>query len=128
MGTNVGKLIGNLRMFKLCPLIVFDSIISPGRSIVHCVSTETYPRGAVGCTSDSSKAPVVSLSKKLYPYCLVLVGSRNRFERGFTIKLKQIEGLMKDWLKCQLSPLVKYRQNKNTIRSLCRDTYWDMIM
>ena len=32
-----------------------------------------------------SKAPVVSLSKKLYPYCLVLVGSRNRFERDFTI-------------------------------------------
>ena len=25
-----------------------------------------------------SKAPVVSLSKKCYPYCLVLVGSRNR--------------------------------------------------
>jgi len=36
------------------------------------------------------------LSKKLYPYCLVLVGSRNGFERDlhkekiacFTIKLK----------------------------------------
>ena len=28
-----------------------------------------------------SMAPVVSLSKKLYSYCLVLVGSRNRFER-----------------------------------------------
>jgi len=27
---------------------------------------------------------VVSLSKKLYPYCLVLVGSRNGFERGLT--------------------------------------------
>ena len=36
----------------------------------------------------SSKAPVVSLSKKLYPYCLVLVGSRNGFERDFTIELK----------------------------------------
>ena len=35
-----------------------------------------------------SKAHVVSLSKKLYPYCLVLVGSRNGFEREFTIKLK----------------------------------------
>ena len=32
--------------------------------------------------------PVVSLSKKLYSYCLVLVGSRNGFERDFTIKLK----------------------------------------
>jgi len=28
-----------------------------------------------------SKAPVVSLSKKHYPYWLVLVGSRNGFER-----------------------------------------------
>ena len=66
--------------------IVFDIVIIcynilPGRS------------GAVGCTSDSwvrssSKAPVVSLSKKLYPYCLVLVGSRTGFERDFTIELK----------------------------------------
>jgi len=32
-------------------------------------------------TRAPSKVPVVSLSKKLYPYCLVLVGFRNRFER-----------------------------------------------
>jgi len=37
--------------------------------------------------SSSIKDPVVSLSKKLYPYCLVLVVSRNGFER-FSIKLK----------------------------------------
>jgi len=43
-----------------------------------------------------SKAPVVSLSKKLYPYCLVLVASRNGFQREFTIELKQFEGLMED--------------------------------
>ena len=35
-----------------------------------------------------SKAPVVSLSKKLYPYCLLLVCSRNGFEREFTIEIK----------------------------------------
>ena len=35
-------------------------------------------------------------SKKLYPYCLVLVGSRNGFERDFTIELN----------------IVKYRQNQ----------------
>jgi len=34
------------------------------------------------------KATVVSLSTKLYPYCLVLVGSGNGFERDFTIELK----------------------------------------
>ena len=31
---------------------------------------------------------IVSLSNKLYPYFLVLVGSRNGFESDFTIKLK----------------------------------------
>ena len=34
-----------------------------------------------------SKDPVVSLSKKLYHYCLVLVGSKNGFERDFTIEI-----------------------------------------
>jgi len=34
-----------------------------------------------------SNAPVVSLSKILYPNCLVLVGSRNGVERDFTIEL-----------------------------------------
>ena len=34
-----------------------------------------------------SKAPIVSLSKKLYPYCLVMVGSRNGFERDVIIEL-----------------------------------------
>ena len=38
-----------------------------------------------------SQAPVVSLSKKRYPYCLVLVGSRNGFESNFTIELNYIE-------------------------------------
>ena len=37
---------------------------------------------------EPSKAPIVSLSKKLFPYCLVLVGYRNGFERDFTIELK----------------------------------------
>jgi len=43
-----------------------------------------------------SKAPLVSLGKTLYPYCLVMNGSRNGFERDFTIELKQIEGPMED--------------------------------
>ena len=47
------------------------------------------------------------------PLCLVLVGSKNGFEPDFTI-----EGLMEDWLKCQLSTLVKYRQNR-----ILRQTY-----
>jgi len=29
-----------------------------------------------------------TLRKKLFPYCLVLVGYRNGFERDFTIELK----------------------------------------
>ena len=47
------------------------------------------------CLTIPFKAPVVSLSKTLYPYCLVLVGPRNR-----------CEGIMEDWLK--------YRQHQNT--------------
>ena len=39
--------------------------------------------------SSPIKFPVVSLSKKLYHYCLVLAGSSwNGFERDFTIELK----------------------------------------
>ena len=38
-------------------------------------------RGCLSVVSSSlAKVPVVSLSKKLKPHCLVLVGSRNRFE------------------------------------------------
>jgi len=43
-----------------------------------------------------SHAHVVSLSKKLYHYCIVLVGFWNGFESDFTIELKSIEGLMED--------------------------------
>ena len=59
-----------------------------------------------------SKATVFFLSKKHYPHCLVLVGSRNGFECDFTIKLKYTEGLMDDLLKCQISRLGKYCQNQ----------------
>ena len=61
-----------------------------------------------------SKSPVVSLSKKFYPYCLVLVGSKNGFERDFTIELKQFEGLMEDRLKCQISPSLNIVKTKLT--------------
>ena len=46
--------------------------------------------------SNPIEAPVVSLSKKLYPYYLVLIGSRNGFERDTTIELKYTEGIMED--------------------------------
>jgi len=42
------------------------------------------------------KASVVSMSRTLYTNCLVLVSHRNGFEREFTIKPKQVEGLMED--------------------------------
>ena len=58
------------------------------------------------------KASVVSLTKKLNTYYLVFVDSRKGFERDFTIELKLIESLMENWLKCHISPLVKYRQKK----------------
>ena len=36
----------------------------------------------------------------------ILVGSRNGFERDFTIELTYIQGLVEDWLTCQTSLLV----------------------
>jgi len=51
--------------------------------------------------------------------CLVLVGSRNRLYRNFTIQLKCIEDLLEDLLKCQISTLVKYRQNQTKYRYTC---------
>jgi len=43
-----------------------------------------------------SKAPAVPfVPLKLYPYCLVLVGSRNGFERHITIILKKLRALWK---------------------------------
>ena len=39
------------------------------------------------CVRAPSKTSIVSLSKKLYLYCLVMVGSRNGFERDVTIEL-----------------------------------------
>ena len=59
--------------------------------VVHSVAHLTRNVEVVG--SSPVKVP---LSKKLHPYCLVLVGFRNGFERDFTIELKQIEGLIED--------------------------------
>jgi len=50
------------------------------------------------------KFPVISFIKNSYPHCLVLVGSRNGFERDFTIELKQIEGLIVDSNLCKKAP------------------------
>ena len=62
--------------------------------MAHWVARLTCNVEVVG--SSPIKGPVVSLSKRLYTYCLVLVGSSNGFEREFTIELKKIEGLMED--------------------------------
>ena len=73
-----------------------------------------------------SKAPIVSFSKNLYPYCLVLVVSGNGFEHDFTIKLKKIKDVMEDWLKYEIfSPRVKYHQNQKTNNLVC-DQAWGL--
>jgi len=54
---------------------------------VHLLLSNLIEYGLVYLTS---KAPGVSLSKKLNIHCLVLFGSRDRFECDFTIKLKYI--------------------------------------
>ena len=52
--------------------------------------------------SSPIKGPSCFLEQETLPCCLVLVGSRNAFERDFTI----------DCLKCRIIRLVKYRQNQ----------------
>jgi len=55
----------------------------------HIITIFKRRHGTVGSwVRAPSKAPIVSLTKKFYPYSLVLAGSRNGFERDFTIKLK----------------------------------------
>ena len=65
---------------------VYNTSIYTRGGVAQWVANLTRNVEAVG--SSPIKAPVVSLSKKLYPYCLVLVGSRSGIERDFTIKLK----------------------------------------
>ena len=45
-------------------------------------------RNAEVLGSSPIKGPRCSLSKKSIPYCVVLVGSKNRFECDITIELK----------------------------------------
>ena len=63
--------------------------------MVQWVARLTPNRSVV--SSNPSKAPAATLSKKFYPHCLVLVCYWSRFENDlheqnacFTIKLKQI--------------------------------------
>ena len=56
-------------------------------TLVYCWVKFIVARLTLNVEVVGSKAPVVSLSKKLNPYCLVLVGYRNGFERDFTIEL-----------------------------------------
>ena len=67
------------------------------------------------CKTITIKLLFVSLSTRLYPHCLVLVGSRNGFEGHFTIKI--------NWgpYGSQICLLVKYCPNLN----LSIDTYRD---
>ena len=56
----------------------------------------------------ASYTSVVSMSKKNYPYCLVLVGSRIKYrDSSFKVKLKSIEGIMVDSHSSQISSPVK---------------------
>jgi len=66
-------------------------------------------------SSTTLKPPIVSLSKKLYLPCLVLVCHRKEFERDFTIILNYWEpygGLTFMSNKCGL---VKYRPNQTCL-------------
>ena len=68
-----------------CRSVQFGSRLTQYRS-VQFGSRLTQCRSVIVRTP--SKASVVSLSKKLYLRCLILVGSRNGAERDFTIELQ----------------------------------------
>ena len=64
------------------------SFYSVAQWVAHLTHTWWMP---VSCAFEHhQRPPVVSLRKKLYPCCIVLVGSRNGFERDFTIKLRAL--------------------------------------
>ena len=55
--------------------------------------------------------PVVSLIKKLYPHCLVLLDSRNGFGRDINIELNKWEPFERlAYIRNPQLPFVKYRQ------------------
>ena len=87
---------------------------------VHCVYSTDAVRVArltcnvkvMGSSPNKDPPPRCFHEKETLPLLLlVLVVSRYGFKRDLTIKLKQIEGLMEDLLKCQISPLVRNSQN-----------------
>ena len=67
-------------------MVIFGKCCGQRGGLTQWVARLTRNVEVVG--SSPIKGPVVSLSKKLYPYCLELVGSRNRFECVCTIKQK----------------------------------------
>ena len=68
--------------------------LKPVASYIEHVGNQRKDNMNVKKVNAPSKVTVASLSKTLYPYCLILVAFRNGFERDFTIELKQIESLM----------------------------------
>ena len=95
-------------LLKPLTLHIHKKVCSPHRESVQQVQYWTY----LYLNRLSHQRPLLFSWSRNCPYCLVLVGSRNGFVRDFTINLNKIEGLMEDWLKCQISPLIKYRQNQ----------------
>ena len=81
----------NLAVFLIN--VVNVVIVSP----VHVFALRNSEQNWKSITSKvySLTSPVVFLSKKLYPHYLALVGSRNRCERDFTIKLNKLRALWK---------------------------------
>ena len=66
-------------------LVVVLLLLVRGHSTIVVFFTMVF---LIDMSSNPSNSPVVTLSNKRYPYCLLLVGSRNGFERDFTIELK----------------------------------------
>ena len=78
-------------MFKAnSNLVIVGHVLYSLCVYVYCVVVSKLYTGVMwrSWVRAPSKAPLFIWGNTLYPYCLVLVGSRNGFERDFTIELK----------------------------------------
>ena len=92
----------NLSMFKWLKLTT-----EPPRHLPSYIYPSCHPLiTGQSWLRTSSKAPIVSLGKKLFPRCLITSWFQEQIQAWFHIQTKENWGsLMEDWLKCQINPL-----------------------
>ena len=73
----------------VCLSVPISTRLFAGHLMAFRIEYQVRPIFGQSWIQTTSRAPVVSYSKILYPHCLVLYGSKNRCERDFKIKLNR---------------------------------------